>query len=64
MSEAADRLGRRLFSGMIVSASILSGSILIGMDKLWLGGTIAGLGVAYAMGHMALMFLLGRNRDL
>lgn len=64
VSEAADRLGRRLFSGMVVSTSILSGAILVGMDKLWLGGTIAGLGVAYAMGHMALMFLLGRNRDV
>ncbi len=64
LKEATDRLGRRIFSGLVVSSSILSGSLLMAADKMWIGGTIAGLGAAYGMAHWMLVFILNRRRPL
>ena len=62
MHEAADMLGRRVFSGLVVSAALLSGAILLASGNRWLGMTFAGIGLAYGMGHMLIMFVLGRLR--
>ena len=62
LREATDRLGRRIFSGLLVASSLLSGSLLMAVDKMWIGGTIAGLGAAYGMAHWLLVFLLNRRR--
>ncbi len=64
LKEATDRLGRRIFSGLVVSSSILSGALLMAADKMWIGGTIAGLGAAYGMAHWMLVFILNRRRPL
>jgi len=64
LKEATDRLGRRIFSGLVVSSSLLSGSLLMAADKMWIGGTIAGLGAAYGMAHWMLVFILNRRRPL
>jgi ubiquinone biosynthesis protein len=64
LKEATDRLGRRIFSGLVVSSSLLSGALLMAADKMWIGGTIAGLGAAYGMAHWMLVFILNRRRPL
>ena len=64
LKDATDRLGRRIFSGLVVASSVLSGSLLMAADKMWIGGTVAGLGAAYGMAHWLLVFLLNRRRPL
>ena len=61
LREAADKLGRRFFSGMVVASSILGGSLLIAAEKVWMGGALASIGLAYGLGHAVLVFLLNRR---
>ena len=56
---AADRLGRRTFSGLVVGASIIGGSILLAAGSHWLGGAALAAGGAYALIHMARVWLMG-----
>lgn len=49
-----DRLGRRIFSGMVVAALLLSGAWLMTADLLIVGGILVGLAVAWAGGHATL----------
>lgn len=58
---AADRLGRRFFSGIVVGSTILGGAMLLSAGQRWLGGTIMGLGLAYGFLHAAWVFLLGQR---
>lgn len=59
--DAADRVGRRLFSGLVVTAMLLSGAHLyIGGEK-WIGGIVFGIGVAYGMNHSVLVWMLDRG---
>lgn len=62
MGDAADALGRRVFSGLVVSSAVVAGAVLLASGQTWLGATFTGVGIAYAMGHMVLMFILGRLR--
>ncbi len=62
MGDAADTLGRRIFSGLVVSAAILGGAVLLANGQRWIGATFAGLGLAYGMGHLVMMFILARLR--
>ncbi|MBW2223572.1 MAG: hypothetical protein JRF54_05015 [Deltaproteobacteria bacterium] len=60
LESAADRLGRRLFSGLVVSSLIVAGAILLSQQSYWLGGLTAGAGAFYALLHTARVWLLGR----
>ena len=61
--EGADRLGRRVFSGLVVAATILGGSILLAVGEKWVGGALLAAGVGYAAAHSTLVFLLNQRRD-
>lgn len=57
---AADRLGRRAFSGIIVGALIIAGAILLSEDRHWLGGVTLGAAALFAFAHTARVWLLGK----
>jgi len=59
LESAADRLGRRAFSGMVVGSLIISGAILLSQESYILGGLALGLGALYALLHSARVWLLG-----
>ncbi len=60
LESAADRLGRRAFSGLIVGSLIIAGAILLSQESYWLGGAMLGSSALYALGHSARVWLLGR----
>ncbi|MGB5285212.1 MAG: AarF/UbiB family protein [Polyangiales bacterium] len=60
LESAADRLGRRAFSGLVVGSLIIAGAILLSQESYWLGGLAAASGAVYALGHSARVWLLGR----
>jgi ubiquinone biosynthesis protein len=60
LDSAADRLGRRAFSGLIVGALIIAGAILLSQDKDWMGGLSMGAGALYGLAHTARVWLLGK----
>jgi len=62
LEPAADRLGRRTFSGLVVGASIIAAAILLSRESYWLGGLTAGAGAIYAFGHTARLWLMGKPR--
>jgi len=59
LESAADRLGRRAFSGMVVSSLIVAGAILLSNESYWLGGASLGAGAFYAFVHSARVWLKG-----
>jgi ubiquinone biosynthesis protein len=60
LESAADRFGRRAFSGLVVGSLIVGGSILLGQGSRWLGGLMLGAGALYAIAHVARVWLLGK----
>jgi ubiquinone biosynthesis protein len=58
---ALDRLGRRVFSGLVVSVCILSGAYLVAHHNL-LGTVLLTVGTVWAASHSALVAWLGRKR--
>jgi ubiquinone biosynthesis protein len=59
LESAADRLGRRAFSGLVVGSLIVGGSILLSRESYWLGGLALGSGAFYAAVHATRVWLLG-----
>lgn len=59
LESAADRLGRRAFSGLVVGSLIIAGAILLSQGSYWLGGLAAGAGAFYATLHTVRVWLLG-----
>lgn len=59
---ALDRLGRRIFSGLVVSICILSGAYLTAQAHDVLGTTLLSVGIVWAASHTALVAWLGRKR--
>jgi ubiquinone biosynthesis protein len=57
---AADRLGRRAFSGLVVAASVIGGALLLAQDRYWLGGLVLGAGALHGFAHSARLWLLGK----
>lgn len=49
-----DRLGRRIFSGLIVSAFVASGAVLLTTSQLYVGITLMVLGGLIFFGHLAI----------
>jgi len=62
LHRVGDRIGRRLFSGLVVSASLLSGSVLVAAREPWIGAIIAGLGISYGMVHTVALWIAGQRR--
>jgi ubiquinone biosynthesis protein len=60
LESAADRLGRRAFSGLVVGSLIIAAAILLSQESYWLGGLAAAAGALYALGHSARVWLLGK----
>jgi ubiquinone biosynthesis protein len=59
---ALDRLGRRVFSGLVVSMMLFSGSYLIANDNPVLGYAMLSIGAIWAASHTAIVTWLGRKR--
>lgn len=62
MPGAMDRLGRRVFSGLVVSVCILAGSYLVAQRHTVLGAVLLTVGTIWALSHSALVAWLGRKR--
>ncbi len=59
LESAADRLGRRAFSGIVVGSLLISGAILLSEESYWLGGLAVAAGAFYGAAHTARLWLLG-----
>jgi ubiquinone biosynthesis protein len=59
---ALDRLGRRIFSGSVVSVCILAGAYLVAEKQALLGLVMLTVGIVWAASHTALVAWLGRKR--
>jgi ubiquinone biosynthesis protein len=59
---ALDRLGRRVFSGMVVSVCLFAGAYLFAQQHTVLGTTMLSIGTIWAASHTALVAWLGRKR--
>jgi ubiquinone biosynthesis protein len=60
LASAADRLGRRAFSGIIVGSLLISGAILLSEESYWLGGLAVAASAFYGAAHTARLWLLGK----
>lgn len=62
MPDALDRLGRRVFSGLVVSMCLASGAYLVGQGHTALGAVLLTISTFWAASHTALVTWLGRKR--
>jgi ubiquinone biosynthesis protein len=62
LPDALDRLGRRVFSGAVVSLCIWSGAYLLANDQALVGGIMLGIGTIWAASHSALVNWVGKKR--
>jgi ubiquinone biosynthesis protein len=60
---ALDRLGRRIFSGAVVSLFIWSGAYLLANQQPLVGGIMLTIGTVWAASHTALVSWLGKKRS-
>ncbi len=63
LSAATDRLGRRVFSGMIVASMVLSGGILLAVDKSLAGGILLAAAAGWTTLHSLGLVFARRRRD-
>ena len=59
LESAADRLGRRTFSGLVVGSLLIAGAILVSRGNHWLGGAMLASSALYALAHIARVWLGG-----
>ncbi len=59
---AFDRLGRRLYSGMVVGSMLLGSAVLLAQGAYVMGISFIAGAVTWGGGHMALMFVLRRTK--
>lgn len=60
LESAADRLGRRAFSGLVVGSLIIAAAILLSQESYWLGGLMVAASALYGLAHTARVWLLGK----
>jgi len=60
---ATDKLGRRVFSGMVVAAMVLSGGMLLAVDKNLPGGILLASAAAWTTLHSLGLAFRRRSRD-
>ncbi len=63
LPDALDRLGRRVFSGLVVSMCLASGAYLLGQGHTALGAVLLTISSFWAASHTALVAWLGRKRS-
>lgn len=63
LGDAADRLGRRAFSGLVVGSLFVSGAILLAAESYWLGAAAVAAGTFYGAAHSVRVWLLGKPRS-
>jgi ubiquinone biosynthesis protein len=63
LGDAADRLGRRAFSGIVVGSLLISGAILLSAESYLLGALAVAAGAFYGAAHWARVWLLGKPRS-
>ena len=63
ITRSADRLGRQVFSALIISALLLSGAWLVAANHIWVGYGLVGLATLWLLGHALreAYFELGRR---
>ncbi|NOY93157.1 MAG: hypothetical protein GXP55_18385 [Deltaproteobacteria bacterium] len=61
LQDTADRMGRRLFGGLVTSAGIIAGALLLSSEHYWLGGIGIALAMGYASLHNTFMIWLERR---
>ena len=59
LESAADRLGRRAFSGLVVGSLIIGGAVLLANDRYWLGGLAVGGAAFHGLLHAARVWMIG-----
>ncbi len=62
LDPAFDRLGRRLYSGMIVGALLLGSSVLLAQKSYIIGATFVVSALLWGGAHMGLIFILRRTK--
>lgn len=62
LPDALDRLGRRVFSGLVVSMCLASGAYLLGQGQVVIGAAMLTVSSFWAASHTALVTWLGRKR--
>ncbi|MEM1416380.1 MAG: AarF/ABC1/UbiB kinase family protein [Myxococcota bacterium] len=62
LRSAADKLGKRFFSGLVVASLILGGAILMSSGDRTLGGTMVGTGALYGVLHGMFLAVFGGRR--
>ena len=60
--DAADLIGRRIFTGLVVGACIVGGATLLSRGARWMGSVLLGVALLYTMIHWTLMFFINRRR--
>ena len=53
ITRSADRIGRQIFSALIISALLLSGAWLVSAQHTWVGFSLIGLATLWLLGHVA-----------
>ena len=62
MDPAFDRLGRRLYSGMVVGSMMLGSAVLLAQGAYVMGVSFIAGAITWGGAHMALMFVLRRTK--
>ncbi|MEZ4254678.1 MAG: hypothetical protein R3A78_03045, partial [Polyangiales bacterium] len=58
---AAERLGRRIFSGLVIAGLTLAGALLISRDRIALGVAALVVSLVWTLGHTSLVYWIGRR---
>ena len=61
--DAFDRLGRRIYSGLVVMAFVFGGALLLAHDKLPFGIAFLAFAALWGSGHIGLLLLLKKRID-
>jgi ubiquinone biosynthesis protein len=61
LRDAADRLGRRIFSGIVVGSLLFGAALLASREQWVLSGVAVGLSMAWGAGHSTLVMILNRR---
>jgi len=61
LQDTGDRVGRRIFGGLVTGAGIVGSASLLASDHYWLGGIGLAVALGYAGMHNTVMFWLERR---
>ncbi len=61
--DAFDHLGRRLYSGLVVSSFVIGAAIVATQGKYWLAGGALAFAALWGSGHISLLWFLRKRRE-